>query len=93
MVASTSIEVDHKVIDGWHVFEADQMPGLYIANRNARRAYKAVGPAIEKLIALDTGMTCQAVPEVPFAEFISNARAELINAARRQKFNLFKHAA
>jgi hypothetical protein len=93
MVSSTSIEVTHKVVEGWHVFEAEQMPGLYIAHRDARRAYKAVGPAIEKLVALDTGQTCRAVPERPFSDFISNTRARLTMAATRQRFNLFKQAA
>jgi hypothetical protein len=93
MVASTSIDVTHKVVEGWHVFESEQMPGLYIAHRDARRAYKAVGPAIEKLVGLDTGMVCRAVPDVPFNVFISKARAELTNAAAQQRFNLFKQAA
>lgn len=93
MVASTSIEVTHKVVEGFHIFEAEQMPGLYIAHRDARRAYKAVGPAIEKLVELDTGMTCRAVPDIPFDAFISKARAELTNAAAHQRFNLFKQAA
>ena len=93
MVASTSIEVTHKLVEGSHVFESEQMPGLYIAHRDARRAYKAIGPAIEKLVELDTGMSCIAVPDVPFDVFISSARAALTNAAARQRFNLFKKAA
>ena len=93
MVASTSIEVTHKVAGGFHIFEAEQMPGLYVAHRDARRAYRAVAPAIEKLVELDTGVVCQAVPDIPFAEFISKARAHLTNASARQRFNLFQQAA
>lgn len=94
MVASTSVEVTHKVVRGWHIFEAEQMPGLYVANQDARRAYDAVGPAIEKLIELDTGLSCRAVPDVPFSQFISTTGSELaVAAAARQKFNLFKEAA
>jgi len=93
MVASTSIEVTYKSIEGWHVFEADQMPGFYIAHRDPKRAYEAVCPAIEKLIELDTGMVVRVAPEVPLSEFIDNARAALTRAAASQKFNLFKEAA
>lgn len=93
MSDSTSIEVTHKVIDGWHIFESEQMPGFYIANMDPKRAYEAVAPAIEKLIKLDTGFDCRAIPESPFEQFISNARADLTIAAGRQRFNLFKEAA
>lgn len=93
MVASSSIDVTHKVVEGYHVFESMQMPGLYIAHPDPLSAFKAVGPAIEKLVKLDTGMTCTAVPDIPFEVFISKTRAELTTAAARQRYNLFKQAA
>jgi hypothetical protein len=93
MASSTSIEITYKVIEGFHIFEAEKMPGLYIAHRDARRAYRAVGPAIEKLIELDTGMSCRAEPDAPFEAFISKARADLTCAAAHQRFNVFKQAA
>ena len=69
------------------------MPGLYIAHRDPRRAFNAIGPAIEKLVELDTGMNVRVAPEVPLNEFISTARAALSSAVARQRFNLFKEAA
>lgn len=93
MVTSTSVDVTYKTVEGWHIFEADDMPGLYIAHRDPRRAYNAIGPAIQQLIKLDTGMDCRVAPEIPFGEFIGTARAELCAAVGRQRFNLFKEAA
>lgn len=93
MTASTSIEVTHKVVDGWHIFESEQMPGFYVANRDPKRAYEAVAPTIEKLVKLDTGFDCKALADEPFDQFISEARSDLTAAAARQRFNLFKDAA
>lgn len=93
MVASASIVVSHRVEEGWHIFQSDQLPGLYVVNRDPRRAYEAVGPAIAQLVRLDNNIEVTAVPEVSFEDFIGPARAELTVAAARQRFNLFKAAA
>lgn len=93
MVASASIEVTHKEVDGNHIFEAEQMPGLYIASADPRVAFEAIAPAIEKLIKLDTGMVVRVAPEIPFTKFISTTRSEKTAAVARQRFNLFQEAA
>lgn len=90
MVTSTSIDVSYRAEGGWHIFQADQMPGLYVASRDPLVAYSAVGPSIEKLVKLDTGYDVRVAPEVPFSDFIGAARAALTAAATRQRFNLFK---
>lgn len=92
MVISTTIDVDYRHVDGWHIFQAVAMPGFYVAHRDPRRAYEAVGPAIEKLVKLDTDIDCKAVPDVPLKEFISGVRADL-TVAQSKRFTLLKDAA
>lgn len=93
MGKSSSIEVSYRCEQGWHIFEAAQMPGLYIAHQDPRRAFNAVGPAIEKLVKLDSNLDVQVAPEMPFADFVGNARAALVGTKARQRFNLFQAAA
>jgi hypothetical protein len=90
MGSSTSIDVSYRCEQGWHIFEAAQMPGLYIANHDAQRAFSAVAPAIEQLLQLDTGMQVQAAPEVSFADFIGGAASSVTGS--HQRFNLFQTA-
>jgi hypothetical protein len=45
------IVVDHRLIDGWHVFTSDQVHGLYVAHPDRELAYKAVALTIETLLA------------------------------------------
>lgn len=66
----TSIRVDYKNVEGWHVFTSEELPGLYVASQDPELAYNDVGTALEKLIELDTGATCRVSPEVPFSEFL-----------------------
>lgn len=89
MGTSASIDVSYRCEDGWHIFEAVDMPGLYIANHDPKRAFNAVGPAIEQLIELDTGRQVQAAPEVSFADFIGSNRTPMAGSAH-QRFNLFQ---
>jgi hypothetical protein len=96
MGISASIEVSYKLVDGWHIFEAEQLPGFYVANTDPRKAYDAIGPTLEQLVKLDTGMDCHVAPDVPLTSFIGNLRADLTSACKnqqRQRFNLFKDAA
>jgi hypothetical protein len=93
MVTSTSVDVSYREVDGWHIFQADQMPGFYVSSRDPLKAYEAVGPTIEKLVKLDTGFDVRVAPEVPFSDFIGAARAAMTVAATRQRFNMFKEAA
>jgi len=92
MDIATSIEISYKHIDGWHIFQSREMPGFYVSNRDPKAAFESIGPTIEKLVELDTGVACKAVADVPLAQFISTARAE-IAAERSQRFTLLKQAA
>jgi hypothetical protein len=68
---TTSIEVRHRQIDDWHVFTSTDLPGLYVANKDAKTAFNDVSTAIEKLLLLDSNMSVAASPEMEFSQFIN----------------------
>lgn len=70
MTLKSSICARYKAVDGWHVFQSDELPGLYVASKDAQAAYNDVGPCIELLLKLDEGIHCTVVPEVPFRDFL-----------------------
>lgn len=71
MTAKTSICAKYKNVAGWHIFQSDELPGMYVASREAERAYNDIAPSIELLLKLDEGIACTAIPEVSFHEFIA----------------------
>ena len=71
---TTSICVKYKYADGWHIFQSDEIHGLYVANKDAKTSYDDVGVAIEKLILLNEGMECTVQPETTYEEFILHSK-------------------
>lgn len=67
----TSIKVQYKFADDWHVFFSDDLAGLYVASKNPRKALKDVVPAIEQLIELDGGVKVRVEIEPPMSEFLT----------------------
>ena len=67
----SSICVRYKFVDGWHIFQSDELLGLYVANLDPKIAYDDVQASIEKLIYLNEGIRCSVIPETTYAEFIS----------------------
>lgn len=86
---STSINVQHKYRDGWHVFYSDDMPGLYVASDDPRKAYDDIAPSIEKLIKLDTGVSVTAKPQLSFDEWLVVIKRP---EERRQRIQRVKEA-
>lgn len=70
-----SVCVEYKHVEGWHVFSSSEMPGLYVAHRDAEAAYKDVSASIEALIRLNEGVDCTAIPQEPVSSFLKSIRA------------------
>lgn len=94
----TSIRVQYKQADGWHVFFSDELPGLYVANKNPRKALKNVVPSIEQLIELDGGVKVRVEIEPPVYEFLkmlNRKRGSMRSSARageiftEQRYSVF----
>lgn len=78
----TSIRVDYKHVDGWHVFSSEKLPGLYVASKDAQEAYEDVGPALEKLLFLNAGIHCQVTHELGFNEFVRQLTGQASDTSR-----------
>lgn len=74
MAVSAAITVNYRFIDGYHVYTSSDVYGLYIANQDARAAYDAVGPSLEKLIKLNEDLDCRVEPTMTFSELIRARR-------------------
>lgn len=81
----TSISVKYKNAGGWHVFASDDLPGLYVASEDAKRAFDDVPLAIEKLLELNQGIKVKAEPELSFFEFLKAVRSEKQNERHLEK--------
>jgi len=72
--AKTSVEVKYKGVDGWHIFESDELVGLLVASKDPAIAFADVPTAIEQLLMLDEGIKCKAMPEMTLDEFLGSLR-------------------
>lgn len=71
----TSIRIEYKFSEGWHVFTSKDVPGMYVASKDAETAYNDVAPSIELLLRLNEGVACKAAPEVSFRQFVESTRS------------------
>ena len=71
---AAAIRVNYRFVDGYHIYTSEDVYGLYVANRDATKAYAAVGPSLEKLIQLNEGISCRVEPVLTFSELVRSAR-------------------
>jgi hypothetical protein len=71
---TAAIRVNYRFIDGHHVYTSDDVYGLYVADRDADRAYARVAPSLERLIRLNEGIVCRVEPALTFSELVHSAR-------------------
>ena len=76
MTIAKTICARYKGVDGWHIFDSDEMPGLFVASRDPSTAFKDLAPAIEMLFKLDEGITCTAFPEATLEEFLEALKGQ-----------------
>lgn len=76
MTAKTSLCVNYKFVDGWHIFASDQLPGLYVASQDARQAFDDVVPSIRMLLKLDEDIDASVEAELSFGEFLECVKNE-----------------
>ena len=51
----TSVDIQYKQVDGWHIFRSNNLQGLCVANKDLQTALNDVYPSIEQLVLLDSG--------------------------------------
>lgn len=64
--------IRYKFIDNWHVFESNDIIGLYIANKDLKIAYEDIIPSIKLLCKLDQNIECEITGLVSYDEFLNN---------------------
>jgi hypothetical protein len=69
-----TVAVHYRFIDGYHVFTSHEVYGLYVASKDPQRAYQRVGPAIEQLLNVNEGVSCQVEPAVSLREFLRSLK-------------------
>lgn len=70
----STVTVDYRVVDGWHVFTSADVRGLYVANENQEAAFNAVGPTIETLLQLNENVRVEVRAATTFARFLEQLR-------------------
>ena len=81
----TSIKVQYKQRDDWHVFFSDELPGFYCAHKNARKAVRNIVPSLEQLIELDGGVKVKVEIEPSVYDFINMLSRNRGKASRDKK--------
>ena len=76
----STITIDYRVIDGWHVFTSADVPGLYVANEDQEVAFDAVGPTIEMLLQLNENVRVEVRPAVTFSRFLDQMKRKTTQA-------------
>lgn len=71
--AITTVSVQYRHRDGWHIFTSTDIPGLYVASQDARAAYEDVPIAVKRLIELDFNCQCDVKRGQPFDTFAQAA--------------------
>lgn len=74
MTVVTSVHATYKAIGEWHIFTSADVPGLYVASRDAQAAYDDVAPSIQALLRLNEGVECEVRAEQSFADFLRSLR-------------------
>ena len=72
--ATGSVRVEYRYVDGYHIFTSEDVYGLYVASRDAGRAFEDVAPALQELIRLNEGITCRVEKTLTFSEFVDTIR-------------------
>lgn len=62
-------KITHEFKNGHHVFKSDSIPGLFIADKDAKKAFSQIVPAILGLVFASTGQKVQAFFGEDFKEF------------------------
>lgn len=70
----TTVKVQYRHRDGYHIFTSDQVFGLYVATKNAERAIALLQPSLETLLHKNYGIKCRLEMAAEFGEFVAHHR-------------------
>ena len=79
----TTVKVDYRNRDGWHVFTSQDVHGLYVASKDSRAAYDDVLLAVKRLMELDFSCDCTVTRPMSFEDF----EAAFVNGDSRSELS------
>lgn len=71
----TTIKVEYRNVDGYHIYTSKDVYGLYIADKNPETAFENVSGALEFLIQENYGIECNVEPAQTFEQLRSAIEA------------------
>ncbi|HEX2890712.1 hypothetical protein [Vineibacter terrae] len=80
---ASTVTVDYRIVDGWHVFTSDQVKGLYVAHEDCRTAYDAVAPTIEALLSENEKVEVKVQPGTTVDRFLAYLKTRVLNLPLR----------
>ena len=82
---SIVIDVQYRHVDGYHVFTSDDVYGLYVASKDARKAFDGVAPALAVLLERNYEIVAAVEPAVPFSDFLKSRWPQFPDAPERPR--------
>ena len=69
-VEYATIAVKYRFIDGYHVFTSEDVKGLHVASKDAKKAFDSVSEVLEELIWRKTKQRGVVEPAMPFEQWL-----------------------
>ena len=70
------VRVDYSFREDFHIFTSADVPGLYVASKDAEEAFKDLPASIELLAKLNDEVDCSVQPVLSYAEFVETMKAD-----------------
>lgn len=70
--APTTVRVDYKFREGYHIFTSRDVDGVFVASKNAEKAVQDLSVIIANMLRLNFGIRCNVEPAREFGEFIAH---------------------
>ena len=77
----STITIDYRLVDGWHVFTSADVHGLYVANEDQEAAFNSIAPTVETLLQLNENVRVEVRPAVTFTRFLDQMKRKTTGTA------------
>lgn len=70
-----TIRAQYRFVDGYHIFTSEDVRGLYVASKDAKKAFDSVCPILRELVSRKLKIACEVEPTMTFDEFMTDVEA------------------
>ncbi len=82
-VKTASVCVKYRFVEGYHTFTSDDLRGLYVASKNAEKAFNDVPVVLKELIDHKLKVNCVLEPTISFDEWLESDSSSAHSHAKR----------